>query len=66
MEFVEYEYRGQTFVTTPQGFVSTLTYANYRHNRCLAPQITPEEWQTVYGDTTAMEQQYQAELVHGT
>ena len=61
-ELVEYARGGRTYVTTPQGFISTLTYANYRHNRQRSPAITPEQWQTVYGDTTAMERQYQQEL----
>lgn len=65
MDLVEYEHGGKTYVTTPQGFISTLTYANYRHNRQRSPDISPEHWSKIYGDTTRMEQRYQREL-HGT
>lgn len=66
MDVIAYEHQGKTFITTPQGFISTLTYANYRHNRQRSPGITPDEWQSIYGDTSAMERRYQQELAHGT
>lgn len=34
---------------TPAEIVDYLTYANYAHNRNLAPHITPESWKKVYG-----------------
>lgn len=39
-----------------------LVFINYAHNRDLAPDISPERWSRIYGDTTAMEARYQREL----
>ncbi len=30
--------------------IERLQYVNYCHNRHNAPEITPEQWQKVYGD----------------
>jgi hypothetical protein len=38
-----------------------LTYVNYRTNRNLSPDITPQQWTLVYGDTAEMEARYQQE-----
>lgn len=44
-----------------QELVDELTYRNYMYNRGLAPEITPEQWEDVYGETAAMEERYQKE-----
>jgi hypothetical protein len=39
-----------------------LTYVNYRANRGYTPEVTPEQWEKVYGQSVyAMEEKYQAE-----
>ena len=49
---------------TPNQLVNELAYRNYRHNRELSPNITPERWNAVYGDATAkMEGWYQCERI---
>lgn len=48
---------------SPDGIVDFLTYANYRHNRNIAPHITPAEWEKLYGPNTGvMEARYQSEI----
>jgi len=32
--------------------IDELTYINYKHNRQLSPEVTPERWVKVYGDNT--------------
>ena len=40
--------------------VDYLTYCNYKHNRLTQPDVTPEQWATVYGPTTLdMETRFQ-------
>jgi len=42
--------------------IADLTYANYRHNRTISPEVTPERWVKVYGPKTMeMEKRYQEE-----
>ena len=54
---------GETFAMTPQELTDDLTYCSYRHNRERAPEITPEDWQTIYGwRTSTLEARLQAEL----
>lgn len=49
---------------TPKQIIDELAYRNYRHNRELSPNITPERWAVVYGRATAkMEGRYQYEKV---
>lgn len=61
--FIEYERRGQTFINTPRGFMDELTYASYRHNRQTSPEIAPEGWRSIFGESvTQFEARYQAEL----
>ena len=44
------------------GIVEYLTYCNYKHNRGLSPDVTPEQWAKVYGpSTTQFEARYQRE-----
>ena len=44
-------------------FVDELTYGSYRHNRRIAPDVTPERWEIIYGPkTAAMETRLQSEL----
>lgn len=38
-----------------------ITYANYYHNRDLAPDITPERWKKIYSNVDEMEKRYQEE-----
>ncbi len=40
--------------------IDDLIYNNYVYNRQRTPDITPEQWKVVYGDTTKYEQRYQA------
>lgn len=55
---------------TPQGryamtasqLVDELTYRNYAWNRKRSPAVTPDQWATVYGSSTAeMERRFQRE-----
>lgn len=46
---------------TPEGLVDYLTYANYRHNRHIAPHVTPAEWARIYPNADALEARYQSE-----
>jgi len=42
--------------------IDDLTYRNYAHNRRLAPEVSAESWQKVYGlDVVGFEARYQAE-----
>lgn len=42
--------------------IDDLTYCNYRHNRRLRPDISPERWVKVYGpNAVAMEERFQEE-----
>ena len=50
--------------TSYADLIRNLQYASYRANRIAAPEITPEQWQKVYGETGAMERQYQAETTN--
>ena len=47
---------------TPQQVVDYLVYANYAHNRRIAPDVTPKRWEKVYGPSVwEMEEQFQRE-----
>jgi hypothetical protein len=49
----------------PRSIVDELTFQNYKHNRTITPETTPEQWAKVYGQKTAeMELRFQAELQH--
>lgn len=40
--------------------IDHLTYASYKHNRDISPEVPPARWVTIYGpNATAMEAQYQ-------
>ena len=40
--------------------VNYLTFCSYKHNRSLAPEVTPEQWKAVYGPSVdAMEARLQ-------
>lgn len=42
--------------------IKELTYVSYHHNRQLAPEITPEQWEKVFGPAAqAMEARFQCE-----
>ena len=41
--------------------ISELIYQNYMHNRQLSPQVLPEQWGAVFGNTDKMEARYQTE-----
>ena len=44
--------------------ICELTYINYKHNRELSPEISPERWEKVYGESTpSMERRYTDELL---
>ena len=46
----------------PMAIVNELTYQNYAHNRKISPDITPEQWEKVYGDESPqMEERFQNE-----
>jgi hypothetical protein len=45
-----------------QRLMDELTYSNYRYNRVLSPEITPERWERVYGPSAKeMEARFQKE-----
>ncbi len=47
---------------TPREIVDYLTYQNYAHNRRISPNVTPAQWEKVYGPSVwDLEEQYQAE-----
>ena len=58
------EKNGNLHAMTITEFLDELTYANYKHNRGRAPDITPERWKTTYANVDAMEARYQRET-HG-
>ncbi len=47
---------------TASEIIGEATYINYRYNRARTPNVTPEEWAVVFGNTNDMEQRYQLEL----
>ena len=48
---------------TPEDIVGDLTYRSYAYNRDRSPDITPEQWKTVFGPKVdIMERRYQQEL----
>lgn len=47
---------------TEHGLIDYLTYCSYRANRGYSPEITPEQWETIYGPCTkGMEERLRAE-----
>ena len=56
---------GITQLVTLNEAIADLTYINYRHNRRLAPNISPESWAKIYADAKSMEARYQAEISEG-
>jgi hypothetical protein len=45
-----------------KGILDHLLYASYRHNRVIAPDVSPERWAKIYGPMAAqMEERFQAE-----
>lgn len=47
---------------TPLDLVQDLVYVNYAHNRRIAPHVTPQQWEKVYGpEVWRMEEQFQLE-----
>lgn len=59
-------YQQATEKARQQGYgnlIDELTYSNYRHNRTISPDVTPEEWKAVYSFTNvdALERRFQAE-----
>ena len=46
---------------SPKSIISELTYANYKYNRQLSPEVT--NWETIFGtQTVQLEARYQEEL----
>jgi hypothetical protein len=44
--------------------IDDLTYRNYAHNRQLAPSVSPERWEKIYGpQAREMEERYAAEYL---
>jgi hypothetical protein len=42
--------------------IGYLTYRSYAHNRKLSPEVTPEQWETVFGASVKeMEARFQRE-----
>lgn len=41
--------------------IDRLTYAAYKEARERSPHVTPRRWKKVFGDTRALEAQYQKE-----
>ena len=50
-------------VNNPKEAIGLFTFASYVHNRKISPEVSPEQWEKIYGPTTlAMEAKYQANL----
>lgn len=65
-ELIAWEHQDKTFVGTPQDLVDALTYSNYAYNRQRSPEITPQQWEKVFGQKTMMmEARYQQAQAHG-
>ena len=48
---------------TAEQLVADLVYVNYRFQREYAPDISPERWQSVFGEEGKfLEQRYQSEV----
>lgn len=62
----EVEHDGQTYAMTPSTLVDELIYSNYRHNRTISPEVTPQEWTSVFPRWEQLEARYQAELAHAS
>lgn len=63
---LEVWHEGKTYAMTPQTLLTELTYSNYRYNRRLSPEITPEQWRKVIPEfTPEMETRFQAEQAKG-
>ena len=45
-----------------QHLVDELTYRSYRHQREIAPQISPKRWESVFQNVSQMEARYQKEI----
>ena len=49
-------------IQTLANVIDSLTYVNYRHNRRISPDISPERWAKIFGPgASAMEARYQQE-----
>lgn len=48
-------------ITIPE-MLDELTYRSYRHNRRLAPDVTPEGWAKVFEHGELLEARYQREV----
>lgn len=59
---VKVQVAGREENAMPTEIVDYLVFANYAHNRTIAPHITPERWKRVYGAAAVerMEPLYQA------
>lgn len=43
--------------------IADLTYANYKHNRTISPNTTPQQWVKVYGPKALeMEKRFEQEM----
>lgn len=45
----------------PDEILDKLTYWSYAHNRRISPEITPEQWATVWPGAPALEAKFQEE-----
>jgi hypothetical protein len=60
-EQVEWEMiQGTEVESKPQFFIDHLIYCSYRHNRELTPEITPAQWEKIFGSKTKqLEERFQ-------
>lgn len=57
----------ESIIATPNkenilDIVANATYMCYAYNRKRAPDITPQQWRTIFKDTLEYEKKYQEEL----
>lgn len=61
MQTARRTYSSQHYDDGQKEIISDLVYINYAHNRDISPEISPERWSQIYGDTTNMEARYRKE-----
>lgn len=44
--------------------IDHLTYCSYRHNRNISPNVTPEQWKSIFFNVDEMEARYQREKLN--
>lgn len=60
-----FETMGEIFAPPTENeknLIDHLTYSSYRHNRNISPNITPEQWKSIFSNADEMEKKYQEEI----